>query len=272
MNTLDAIILGLIQGLAEFLPISSSGHLFLAKHFLNLTEVPLLYDLMLHLATLLAVCLVFRKTIARLFMVFVRFVVRKNTNEDSYDLNLIWIILIATLITMAIGLPLNDYVETISNPKIIGFGFLYTAFLLIIMKRLQKSNSTNLTENSKKLPMFVQALIVGVMQGIAVMPGISRSGSTIVGSIVSGIKKEDAADLSFILSIPAILGGFILHLGDLQTLNEMSDPRTLIIGCLVAFVSGVLALKFIINLLKNARLHFFAYYLMVIGIITAFQV
>ncbi len=259
MNILEAIILGAIQGLAEFLPISSSGHLRIAEHFFTTGTVPILFDILLHLATLAAVCTVFAKKIGHLFCVLGRFIIRKSKEEDKNDLKMILAIIIATIVTGIIGFLLKDWVKGI-DIRVIPACFVITGIALILSAKIKpKKQSENLS--------IVSALIIGFAQGIGVVPGISRSGSTISAGLFSGLDRKTAGEFSFLLSIPAILAAFILEMQSADKLSTSVSPMALIAGMLTAFIVGYFSLKFLLNLIKKGKLAYFAYYLIPVGII-----
>lgn len=268
MTILQSIFLGILQGVAEFLPISSSGHLTLAQKLFNLDNIPLIFDVMLHLATLLAVVLVFRKKIATLLISLWRFITRKNTKEDQYALSMILAIIVATIVTGTMGIVLSKIIPDMPI-KVVFCGFIVTALLLIfssyVSKKSEKNNNISI-EKTDKIS-IKQGLFVGFAQGIGVLPGISRSGSTIAASLFSGISRDTAGDFSFILSIPAILGAFILEAKDLGNLTATVAPFPLIIGCLSAFLSGWLSLKLLLKLIKKGNLQYFAFYLIPLAIL-----
>lgn len=268
MTILQSIFLGILQGVAEFLPISSSGHLTLAQKLFNLDNIPLIFDVMLHLATLLAVVLVFRKKIATLLISLWRFITRKNTKEDQYALSMILAIIVATIVTGTMGIVLSKIIPDMPI-QVVFCGFIVTALLLIfssyVSKKSEKNNNISI-EKTDKIS-IKQGLFVGFAQGIGVLPGISRSGSTIAASLFSGIDRDTAGDFSFILSIPAILGAFILEAKDLGNLTATVAPFPLIIGCLSAFLSGWLSLKLLLKLIKKGNLQYFAFYLIPLAIL-----
>lgn len=293
MTVLQSIILGLIQGIAEFLPISSSGHLAVAQNLFGLDEVPLLYDILLHVATLLAVVIYFRKKIGRLFCVLGRWIVRRPSiqKEDETDFlsgteergrRTIIAVLISTFVTGVIGVLTSKLIPELSI-KITCLGFVVTAFLLIFSSVMEKNNAkrTKTLSEEKKSAMqtygisWVQALLIGFMQGIGTLPGISRSGSTIAAGQLSKLDRTAAGEYSFIISIPAILGAFVLGLKDyLELLKEgaISEMQSIkigvtLVGCLVAFVSGYFALFFLMKLIKKGKLEWFAFYLVPLGVL-----
>lgn len=293
MTILQSVILGLVQGIAEFLPISSSGHLAVAQNLFGLDEVPLLYDILLHVATLLAVVIYFRKKIGRLFCVLGRWIVRRPSvqKEDETDFlsgtdergrRTIIAVLVSTFVTGVIGILTSKLIPTLSI-KITCLGFVVTAFLLIFSSVMEKNNAkrTKTIYEEKKSAMqthgisWVQALLIGFMQGIGTLPGISRSGSTIAAGQLSKLDRTAAGEYSFIISIPAILGAFVLGLKDyLELLKEgaISEMQSIKIGvtlagCLVAFASGYFALFFLMKLIKKGKLEWFAFYLVPLGVL-----
>ncbi|MCI5606163.1 MAG: undecaprenyl-diphosphate phosphatase, partial [Spirochaetia bacterium] len=216
MTVIQGILLGALQGVAEFLPISSSGHLAVAQNLFGLDEVPLLFDVFLHLATLFAVVLYFRKSIWNLLKIFGRWITRKSRpegTEDSSDLlcgtdkagqKTILAVIITTVITGAIGIVTSKLIPELSI-KVTCAGFLVTSVLLIVSALLEKKNNSSAAESPKGIS-IVQSVVIGFMQGFGTLPGISRSGSTIAGALFCGVNRKVAGDFSFIVSIPAILG------------------------------------------------------------------
>ena len=233
MTIIQAIFLGAVQGIAEFLPISSSGHLAVAEYFLGHTDIPIIFDILLHIATLGAVCIVFYKQIWRLLTVLGRFIIRKNTVEDSTDLKLIGALLISTVVT---------------------------GVVLLLSAKIQPKKSVS-------VPSVLQAVIIGVAQGIGVLPGISRSGSTIAAALLTGVSREKAGEYSFLLSIPAILAAFIFELKSADTISGSVGVAALAAGMLTSFIVGFFALTFLLKLIKGGKLGLFAYYLIPAGII-----
>lgn len=285
MTVFQSIILGLIQGIAEFLPISSSGHLQVVQKLFQLDEVPLLYDIILHVATLLAVCIFFRKKIANLFCVLYRWIFRKPQPEqidetdyisgtDERGRKAIIAVLIATLVTGVIGIFTKKLIDDDQiSIKVTCIGFIVTALLLIFSSLLEKFSAKTMTQKKElrqqKGISPVQAVIIGIMQGFGTLPGISRSGSTIAGAQLSGVKRETAGEFSFIISIPAILGAFVLELKDfLEIKTEQTlSIAAIIAGSISAFVFGYLALTFLMKIIKKGKLEFFACYLIPLGIL-----
>ncbi len=272
MSIFQGIVLGVLQGIAEFLPVSSSGHLIVAQNLFGLEEVPLLFDVFLHLATLLAVVLYFRRKIAGLFCSFVRiFVPEKNLlpnqiQRKSEDVKYIVAIIAATFVTGVLGIFSSKIISEISV-KAVCAGFIITALLLIFSSLLEKKRSAAFLENSMESPSWKQALAIGFAQGIGTLPGISRSGSTIAGALFCGVRRDVAGEFSFIVSIPAILGAFILELKDLGSVSSVIGAEPVIAGCAAAFASGYISLTWLMKLIKKGRLEWFACYLIPLGIL-----
>ena len=270
MSVLQGIILGFIQGIAEFLPVSSSGHLKLAQHLFGLKEVPLLFDVLLHLATLCSVILFFRKKIWNLLCTLFRLITfRKINSEDTVlaenemkNRKMILAVILATLVTGIIGILTSKILNSDSvSVKIICAGFIITAVLLITSAYVEKH-----INNKTDVPSWIQSLIIGFAQGIGTLPGISRSGSSIAGALYSKLDRVSAGEFSFIISIPAILGAFILEAKDLGNVKESVGVVPVAAGCITAFASGFFALAFLMRLIKKGRLEWFACYLIPLGI------
>lgn len=248
MNPLKAAILGLVQGLCEFLPVSSSGHLVLLQNIFEIEEGALFFDTMLHIGTLIAVFIVYRKTILALL--------KKPFQK------LTAMLVIATLATVAVTVLFGDRLESIFGGEFLGFGFLLTAVVLTVNEKLSKGKG----DLSAMKPL--SAVGVGLMQGVAILPGVSRSGSTIAGARLFGLDKDSAAEFSFLLSIPAILGSLVLQLPDVITEGISGISwGSLLIGTLVAAISGYFAIRWMLRLIKEKSLKGFAVYVGILGIL-----
>lgn len=272
MSIFQAIILGVLQGIAEFLPISSSGHLAVAQKLFGLSDVPLLFDVMLHLATLAAVILYFRKKIARLFVILFRWILRKPiqttdetdllTGTDELGRKTILAVIFATVVTGAIGVVTSKLIPEMPV-KVTCAGFLFTACLLIFSSLWAKKHDKPL--ETKGISIF-QALFIGFMQGVGTLPGVSRSGSTIAGAQLAGVNRAAAGEFSFIVSIPAILGAFVLEAKDLGEVGSQIGALPVFCGCLAAFAWGYLSLSILMKLIRKGKLEWFACYLIPLGI------
>lgn len=279
MSTLHSIYLGIIQGIAEFLPISSSGHLAIAQNLFGLEEVPLLFDIFLHLATLLAVCIVFWKKIWELLKCFGRWITKRPRPETNESVNneiltgtekagrrTIIAIIVSTIITGVIGIVTSKLIPDLSV-KFVCAGFLVTAALLIISSIIEKKNEAKIENPVQEGVSLKQSIVIGLMQGLGTLPGISRSGSTISGALFSKLDRKAAGDYSFIISIPAILGAFVLDLKDLGEVNSTIGMPQVLAGCIAAFIIGFISLKLLMKIIRKGKLAWFSAYLIPAGIL-----
>jgi undecaprenyl-diphosphatase len=240
-----AIVLGIIQGIAEFLPISSKGHLVIAEHLLGVHDNNLPLTIALHIGTLASILVVYRREVLPAL---------KNPR-------LVVAVIAATLPLVFVGLFVKDIVEPLyRSPLFAGFGLLLTALIVGLMPRVAHG-AIPLQEVSWK-----QALIVGLFQCCAVLPGVSRSGTTIFGGLASGLQRQAAANFSFYIAVPAIAGAAVLHAKDL--LESGGGGLALgptLAGVLTSFVVGVLALKLLLGLVSRGKLHWFSVYCALLG-------
>lgn len=256
MEVIDAIILGIIQGLTEFLPVSSSGHLELGKAILGDDSVPqesLLFTVVLHFATALSTMVVFRKDILAIFKGIFQF----TWNEElKFSLKIIISMIPAALIGYffeeQLGMLFNE------NVLLVGFMLIVTALLLYLADK---------AKHTGKPVSYSNAFIIGISQAIAMLPGISRSGATISTSVLLGNDKSKAASFSFLMVVPLIFGKIAKDVlsGDLS--YEGHNTKALAIGFLAAFISGIIACTWMIKLVKNSKLVYFAVYCFIVGLI-----
>lgn len=257
LDTGTAVILGAIQGLTEFLPISSDGHLAIARIFLGATDGGLALTVLLHVGTLIATFAVLRKEVGAVVMGTLRGVraprVFLATQEGKEALS----IFVATVPTGIVGLLLRDAVEALSlDLRVIAVCLLVTAGLVASTKRFAKGEAETLDVR--------RALLLGFAQGLAVLPGLSRSGTTIALGMAMGMRPEAAFRLSFLLSLPAVLGACVLELGDPEVLRTFGPPALL--GAVVSLVVGYGALRLLRGIVSRGRFAFFALYLVPLGI------
>ena len=255
MSVLEAIILGVIQGLTEFLPVSSSGHLELAKVILGDNSVPeesMLMTVVLHGATALSTIVVFRKDIIDLVKGLFQF---KNNDEFKFSLNIV----LSMIPAAAVGILMDEEIEAFFGGKVllVGSMLLITAALLIFADK---------AKNTEKKVGIKEAIIVGISQAIAILPGISRSGATISTSVLLGIDREKAARFSFLMVVPLILGKMAKDV--LDGAFDVIDGSMLNygVGFIAAFVTGILACTWMIKLVKKSKLSYFAYYCLIVGV------
>lgn len=245
MTLIQALILGLLQGLTEFLPVSSSGHLVIAQHFFGLLTPPVLFDVLLHLATALAIIIVLWRSLLSL---------NKRT---------LGFILLASLPAGIFGLLLNSSVETLfSSVKLVAVALMLTGLLLFLTRYFfSQAKNTRLT--------WQNTLFIGLFQAIAIIPGISRSGSTISAGIFAKLRPELVFNFSFLLALPAIFGAALLQLKDLNFSSSILD-LPLLIGFITAFISGLFALKLLKKFVSSGKFSFFAYYCLALGLTLLF--
>lgn len=256
MDYLDSLILGIIQGLTEFLPVSSSGHLELGKSLLGDNSLPkesMIFTVVLHFATALSTIVVFRKDIIEIIKELLKFEWNSNTQ-------FIFKIIISMLPAALIGVFFETELESLfsNNIVLVGAMLIITGLLLLLADRAQ---------NTSKNVSFKNALTVGVAQAVAILPGISRSGATISTAVLLGIDKTKAARFSFLMVIPLIFGKIFKDIFSGELSYENAQITSLGIGFIAAFVSGLLACTWMIRLVKNSQLKYFAYYCAVVGII-----
>lgn len=247
-----AIILGLIQGFTEFLPVSSSGHLVIAQHYLpGFSQAPLPFDVILHLGTLVALIIYFFGDIRDIVVSFFRY----NDAGAAANRRLGWLIVIGTIPAGVVGVLFKDQIETLfSNVAIVPYMFIVTAVLLFAGERLGRPTKEIRSIGVK------DAVIIGILQAVAIVPGISRSGSTIAGGLMAGLERDAAARFSFILSIPAVLGALVLSLGDISQFNV-----SFVIGAVIACLAGLLAIWLAFRFVAAKRLWIFSLYLIIAG-------
>jgi undecaprenyl-diphosphatase len=265
LGWLESVALGILQGLTEFLPISSSGHLVLGENLLKVKLNAISFDVFLHFGTLLSVVIVFRKTIWGM----IKAVMEKagvsfskyNPASTSENWNLFLLIILGSIPAGVLGILFKDIVEkSFSSPHFVSIMLLLTGAVLFLTKFFQKK------EGQIK---FSDAFLIGIAQAIAMLPGISRSGLTISTGIFRGIKREKAVEFSFLLSLPAVLGASILKLKDMLSQSHPSfNLWFYLIGTVFAFLFGYLAIKFLLNVIKKGRFEFFGYYCFLIGFLS----
>jgi undecaprenyl-diphosphatase len=256
MNIFEAIILGIVQGLTEFLPVSSSGHLEIGKVILGADiDQSLLFTVVVHGATVLSTIVVFFQEILR--------ILKEGFSTKLNESNLYVLkILISMLPVLAIGLFFEEEVEAFFSGDInfVGIMLLVTAGLLFLTSFIRK-------EGRKKIP-FLDALVIGIAQALAVLPGISRSGATIATGLLLGNKREEVAKFSFLMVLLPIIGANILAISDIESSGpESYNVGALIAGFFAAFFSGLLACRWMINIVKRGKLYYFAIYCTIIGLI-----
>ncbi len=263
MSLLQAIILGALQGLTEFLPISSSGHLVLGEFLLKIKFGDISFDVFLHVGTLLAVVIYFRHSIWKMlravWLKIRSMLIKKGT--EAYleeDWNLFWLIVLGSIPAGLIGVGFKDFFEkAFSSVRIVSVMLLFTGSVLFL---------TRFFKGMRERLKWVDALWVGLAQAIAILPGVSRSGLTISAGIFRKVEPARAAEFSFLLSLPAVLGASILELKDV--LNQSNKNGGLIIylvGAVTALIVGYIAIKFLLGVIKRGKFQYFSYYCLALG-------
>ena len=257
MDPIEALILGIVQGLTEFLPVSSSGHIELGKAILNRSlEENLTFTVIVHFATVLSTIVVFRNDIAEIINQIFKF----SWNEETkFALKII----ISMIPVTIVGLTLRDPLESLFNGNIllVGCMLIITGILLLL---------TVLVKQNEKPISNTKAFIIGISQAVAVLPGISRSGSTIATGLLLGIDRAKMARFSFLMVIPPIVGATLLELKDLAEAPEGShaiELLPLVLGFLAAFSAGLIACKWMISIVKKGKIQYFAAYCFIVGLI-----
>lgn len=267
MDIFQGIIIGIVQGLTEFLPVSSSAHLIFIQNILGV-ESSLAFDTFLHLGSLLAVLIYFRADIYKMieaWLLSVGDILQRRFWEGFYSnpyKRLSWYVILATIPVGIVGVLFESHVDALFAGELYvpGFFLFVTGTILYLSQRMA-SGQIDMSHMG-----WFQSLFMGLAQACAIMPGLSRSGTTIASGLVIGLDKEFAAKFSFILSIPAIFGAFLVQFKDIG-LSLGSDGAAVILGFLAAFISGYFAIKWLIDLIQNKSLDFFAFYCWIVGIV-----
>ncbi len=273
MSTLQAIFLGVVQGLTEFLPVSSSGHLAIFQNLFHMdVEGGILFDVLLHLGTLIAIFIAFRKDIGMLISEFFGMMadlVRKFREPDIIVINsayrkFVVLIIVSTIPTGILGIAGKDFVEYAGGTLLYpGIGLIITSVMLLLADRVGAGRK------SARSATFLNAFEIGMAQGVATLPGISRSGATITTCLFCGFKKEFAVKYSFIMSIPAVLGAVVLELKDVPGMKlPASMIANCVVGMIVSLLVGFLALKFMIAVVRRKKYLGFSVYCFIVGMIS----
>lgn len=254
MDLVKALVLGIVQGLTEFLPISSSGHLVIGAQVLNYNEPGIVFEVFLHCGTLLAVVFVFRRELLLMLRsLFVSPAVRRDDPELALFFQWTINIIIATLPAVAVGLLFKDAIDGVFNSVLLVFVMLAITGIAMILTRFIQEKGTAIN--------WPRALTIGAAQAFAILPGISRSGSTIFTGMLLGVNRETAARFSFIMSIPAILGAVVLHLGELFTSPpSLEQAAAIMTGTIASVFSGYFAIVLLMRVVRKGKLEWFGYY------------
>ncbi|MEK6674416.1 MAG: undecaprenyl-diphosphate phosphatase [Planctomycetota bacterium] len=267
LTFLQAVVLGFVQGLTEFLPVSSKSHLAITQRLMGLrpdSDEMIFFDLLLHVATLAAVVVVFREPLVK-FLSRLALELRSNwPARRRYAWRIALLGMAATIPTGVIGITCKDFFESaFAKPRWTGFGLWVTATLLVVASILPRGR------RRWRDFAFWQAGFVGLAQGAALLPGISRSGSTICAALFCGLRRPWAAQFSFLIAFPAILGGTLIKLKDLPDGATSPAPQLhwapMALGCFVSFLAGIVALRLLLSAVRKAKLFYFAGYCAILG-------
>ena len=283
MSLWEAILMGIIQGITEFLPVSSSGHLALFKIIFNMKDTGLLFDVLLHFGTLMAVFVVYRKDIWKMVcegfaiirdfflnvgILFQRVFAHKDIKYHRLICNgyrkFVMLVIVSTIPTGIIGILASDLIEKASTILLVpGICLIITSVLLFVADRCKDGDKT------PKNVSYLNAVVIGICQGIATLPGISRSGTTSTAGLLSGFNRKFAVKYSFIMSIPAILGSVVLELSDVakQSVTQMEWVYYLV-GTLVSAIVGYICIKVMLYVVKQKKFMGFSIYCLIVGIIS----
>jgi undecaprenyl-diphosphatase len=260
---LQAIVLGAVQGVTEFLPISSDGHLFIVRELFGWPDQGLLFDAVLHIGTLLAIIIVLWRDLADLFVGFWQVVSRREVSKTHQE-RLFVSVVIATIPAALAGYFLEDlFAETYRNVLSVGLWFAACGAFYFLVEQINRKKTATKSE-----PTFWNALAIGLAQVAALLPGVSRSGTTIATASLVGIKREAAARFSFVMAAPIVAGASLLSLAQLVTGDGSTGQiawAPLIVGTIVALLVGVLALKGLLRLVKARGLRIFGAYMLTLG-------
>ena len=254
MTIFEAIILGVLQGITEFIPISSSGHLLLIQRLFGIEENMFSFTIVVHVGTLIPVLIIYFKRI-------------KSLIRNPFQ-KLTTLLILGTLPTVFVAVLFGDFINTLFGGEFLAYGFLITAVLLFVIDK-SKNNHKQIRNIT-----YVDAVLIGCIQSVAITPGISRSGSTILGGITRGLDRKSAANFSFLLSIPAIIGATVFEIlnimtGDTQAQFLITAP--VIFGFISSIIAGYLSIKIMLRLIVISKMKYFAYYLIILGIIIIFD-
>lgn len=280
MSLWKAILLGLIQGITEFLPVSSSGHLAIFQYIFKVnTDTGMLFEVMLHLGTLISVCIVFWKDIRKLFIegihvlvdAFVNLKIKLTKSDEKYRRivtnayrKFVLLILATSVPTALIGLILNNVMEAATNSLLVpGICLIINAIILLVVGSLPGG------KKKVKKTSYKEAAVIGVAQGLAVMPGISRSGSTISACLGLGFDRSFAVKYSFIASLPAIIGANLLELRHLgEAVSSGGEILYYVVGMIVAGIAGYICIRIMMRVVSEKKFSYFAYYCAIVGVLS----
>jgi len=262
MNYFESIILGIIQGLTEFLPVSSSGHLVIFEHLFKIHSENLTFEIFVHFGTLMSVIVVYYSDLKKMIISFFSSIFKKEIKkayDNDYHFKLSILVIIGTIPAVIAGLLFKDFfISIFHNIKLVGITLIITGLILFLTRFIKKQP---IALNEKR------SMLIGIAQMFAILPGISRSGFTISAALFSGTSREEAAKFSFLLAVPAILGPLVLELKDLFSVTITgTDIGILLTGTVVSFIVGYIAIHFLLKLLQTGKFSWFSPYCCLVGL------
>lgn len=272
MSIGEAIILGLVQGVAEFLPISSSGHLAILQNLFNMSDIEgghIFFDVLMHFGTLIAICFMYWNDIKAMVVEMLELLSgRKSFTAEGkpkqYPAARLFLLIVTATLPLVLILPINDYIGELSQSTVfVGIALILTGFMLLVSDKMTPGSKT------EKNMRFKDALIIGLCQCVATLPGLSRSGTTITAGIATGQNRSYAVKFSLLMSIPAVLGATLLEL--VKAFKAGIDASLIpayLFGMIAAMVSGVLAIGILKMIAKSKKFGGFAYYCWIVGVLT----
>ncbi len=253
MDLIKALLLGFIQGATEFLPVSSSGHLVLGSHLLGFSGQSVVFDVMLHLGTLVSVLILFRRDIVQMMCAPWHWLRGHRSEETLHALRWGAAIIVATIPAVVVGLTMKEFVESLFTSTLV-------VYLMLIVTGVTMILSARLVDRGSRITWW-RALLIGVGQACAIVPGLSRSGTTIFTAMLLGINRETAARFSFLMSLPAILGAAVLHAAEVvRHPPSVQNMVYMAAGTLMAAVTGYVAIVLLLDIIRRNRLPWFGYY------------
>lgn len=263
MSILEAIIFGIVQGLTEFLPISSTAHIVITQLILGTTFPGLTFEIFLHIASIFAVMIYFRKDLIEVIVGFIRYLFTRSSDNKVHFFFGLYII-VATVLTGGLGVLLKDFVgDTMKTPPFIAGALIVTGLGLLFIERFHTYGN-----RTEKEMTFLDSIIVGLGQTLAVLPGISRSGATLITALLIGLDRDTAVRYSFLLVIPVILGSTVLAFGDVSSdIFAAIGTPALVVSFITTFIFSWLGIIWLIDFLKRSKLVYFAIYCFVVAIL-----
>lgn len=264
MQWFQALFLGILQGVAEFLPVSSSGHLAISRQWMGLGDIPRLFDVLLHVASLLVILWIYRLRVSEIALAVLSLFSRKEPREElrlaqRQDRILFVLLILSTFVTLGVYQVL-DLLQISGFSWLTGAAFLFTGVFLLVLKFIPHRDEVKVS--------WVQSLVIGIAQGFGTIAGISRSGITIGTARMLGVDRVKAGEYSFLLSIPAILGALLLDLKEGVELMETLSFSMLALAFVTTLIAGYFSLSFLLKLIKGGKFYYFSFYLIPLGILT----